>query len=83
MSQPKSLKKQPGGRGIKPYETGAPLVAARGQPLLPLMPLERVARALPNHVAIVHDRLRSTYRQFNVGVARPANIRHRLRAREQ
>jgi len=64
MSQPKSLKKQPSGRGKKPYETGLPRVAANYQPLTPLSALERAAQVFPEHVAIVHGRLRYTYRQF-------------------
>jgi len=78
MSQPKSLKKQPSGRGKKPYETGLPRVAANYQPLTPLSALERAAQVFPEHVAIVHGRLRYTYRQF---YARSRRLASALKAR--
>src|SRR5690242_7932194 len=54
----------PEGRGEKPYEAGLGRVAANFQPLTPLTALERAASVFPGHPAIIHGRLRFTYRQF-------------------
>lgn len=47
-----------------PYEQDLGKNAANYQPLTPLTYLERAARTYPDHVAIIHGRQRTTYRDF-------------------
>ena len=47
-----------------PYEQDLDKNAANHQPLTPLTYLERAARTYPDHVAIIHGRQRTTYRDF-------------------
>lgn len=47
-----------------PYEQDLDKNAANHQPLTPLTYLERAARTFPDHVAIIHGRQRTTYRDF-------------------
>jgi fatty-acyl-CoA synthase len=46
------------------YDVGLDRNAANHQPLTPLSLLERAAKTFPDHVAIIHGRLRTTYREF-------------------
>ncbi|TIQ23255.1 MAG: acyl-CoA synthetase [Mesorhizobium sp.] len=47
-----------------PYEQDLGRNPANHQPLTPLSYLERAARTFPDHVAIIHGRQRTTYRDF-------------------
>ncbi len=47
-----------------PYEQDLDKNPANHQPLTPLTYLERAARTFPDHVAIIHGRQRTTYRDF-------------------
>ncbi|TIP92951.1 MAG: acyl-CoA synthetase, partial [Mesorhizobium sp.] len=47
-----------------PYEQDLDRNPANHQPLTPLSYLERAAKTFPDHVAIIHGRQRTTYRDF-------------------
>ena len=47
-----------------PYEQDLGRNPANCQPLTPLSYLERAAKTFPDHVAIIHGRQRTTYRDF-------------------
>ncbi|SJM29429.1 acyl-CoA synthetase [Mesorhizobium delmotii] len=47
-----------------PYEQNLDRNPANHQPLTPLSYLERAAKTFPDHVAIIHGRQRTTYRDF-------------------
>jgi len=47
-----------------PYDTHLDKTAANHQPLTPLGFLERSAQVFPDHVAIVHGKSKSTYREY-------------------
>src|SRR6185369_2668432 len=49
---------------IHSYEYGLPKTPANFQPLTPLTFLERAAAVFPEHPAIIHGKLKRTYREF-------------------
>ena len=61
-----------------PYEQNLDKNPANYQPLTPLTLLERAAKVFPDHTAIIHGRLRRSYREFWERSARLASalVRH-------
>ena len=49
---------------VNPYDTGLDKTPANYQPLTPLVFLERAASVHPDHTAIIHDKGRTSYREF-------------------
>jgi fatty-acyl-CoA synthase len=47
-----------------PYDTGLAKTPANCQPLTPLVFLQRAASVHPDHVAIIHGAVRTTYAEF-------------------
>ena len=50
---------------VNPYEMDLDPNPANYQPLTPLAHLERAALIFPDHVAIIHGKMRMTYREFH------------------
>ncbi|MGQ0671293.1 MAG: acyl-CoA synthetase [Hyphomicrobium sp.] len=57
-----------------PYEHHLGRNAANHQPLTPLTLFERAAAVYPDHVAIIHGRQRTTYREFYARSCRLASV---------
>jgi len=56
-----------------PYETDLDRNAANFQPLTPLTLLERAASVFPDHTAVIHGKLRRSYREFYARARRLAS----------